>query len=85
MTSMQFSSLADGGVRKDAEIKAWAAKMQPTIEEHLKEVQGLSRAAVGTTGTKPTAARPATPAKPGTEKPAPPARPTPTDQPPTRP
>ena len=36
---------------KDAEIKAWAAKTLPTIEEHLKQAQDTNKA-VGTSGTK---------------------------------
>jgi putative membrane protein len=39
---------------KDAEIKAWASKTLPTIEEHLKMAQETSRP-VGTSGTKPPA------------------------------
>ncbi len=37
---------------KDAEVKAWAAKTLPTLEEHLQMAQSASRAAVGTSGTK---------------------------------
>lgn len=37
---------------KDPEVKAWAAKTLPTLEEHLKMVQDLNRGAVGTSGTK---------------------------------
>jgi putative membrane protein len=36
---------------KDADVKAWAAKTLPTIEEHLKMAQSI-HPAVGTTGTK---------------------------------
>src|SRR5262245_23090981 len=36
---------------KDPEIKAWAAKTLPTIEDHLKEARDVSRGVVGTTGT----------------------------------
>ncbi len=36
---------------KDADVKAFASKMLPTIEEHLKEAEGLSSKAVGTSGT----------------------------------
>ena len=36
---------------KDADIKAWAAKTLPTIEDHLKVAQSLNRA-VGTSGKK---------------------------------
>jgi putative membrane protein len=39
---------------KDAEVKAWAAKTLPTLEEHLKQIQELSRSVVGTSGTKET-------------------------------
>jgi putative membrane protein len=78
-----FKSESNSG--KDPEVKAWAAKTLPTIEGHLAEVQGLSKAAVGTTGTKSTAPKPTT--TPGTSgNPSTPARPSPTDQPPaTRP
>lgn len=37
---------------KDAEVKAWAGKTLPTLEEHLQMAQSASRAAVGTSGTK---------------------------------
>ena len=36
---------------KDPEIKEWAAKTLPTIEDHLKQAQEISHSAVGTTGT----------------------------------
>ena len=36
---------------KDAEIKAWAEKTLPTIEDHLKVAQSLNKA-VGTSGKK---------------------------------
>jgi putative membrane protein len=36
---------------KDAEVKAWAGKTLPTIEEHLKLAQEANKA-VGTSGTK---------------------------------
>ena len=36
---------------KDAEIKAWAAKTLPTLEEHLKLAQDANKA-VGTSGKK---------------------------------
>ena len=42
---------------KDADVKAWAAKTLPTLEEHLKQAEDANRA-VGTSGTmskKPTA------------------------------
>lgn len=37
---------------KDPDIKAWAAKMLPTLEDHLKQAQDISRSigAVGTSG-----------------------------------
>jgi len=37
---------------KDAELKQWAAKTLPTIEEHLKQAQDANRAVVGTSGKK---------------------------------
>jgi putative membrane protein len=37
---------------KDPEVKAWAGKTLPTLEEHLKMIQDLNRGAVGTSGTK---------------------------------
>jgi putative membrane protein len=36
---------------KDADVKAWAAKTLPTLEEHLKMAQDANRA-VGTSGKK---------------------------------
>jgi putative membrane protein len=36
----------------DADVKAWAAKTLPTLEEHLKVAQELSKKPVGTTGKK---------------------------------
>jgi putative membrane protein len=36
----------------DADVKAWAAKTLPTIEEHLKMAQEVSKKPVGTTGKK---------------------------------
>lgn len=44
---------------KDPEVKAWAAKTLPTLEEHLQMAQQASRGAVGTSGT--TSAKPAMP------------------------
>jgi len=38
---------------KDADVKAWAAKTLPTLEEHLKQAQE-AHSAVGTSGTAPT-------------------------------
>ena len=37
---------------KDPEVKAWAGKTLPTLEEHLKMVEDLNRTAVGTSGVK---------------------------------
>jgi len=37
---------------KDPEIKAWAAKTLPTLEEHLKQAQDTNKA-VGTSGSTP--------------------------------
>jgi putative membrane protein len=37
---------------KDPEVKAWAAKMVPSVQEHLTMAQGLNRGAVGTSGRK---------------------------------
>jgi putative membrane protein len=37
---------------KDPDVKAWASKTLPTLEEHLKLVQDLNRSAVGTSGVK---------------------------------
>jgi putative membrane protein len=37
---------------KDPDVKAWAAKALPTLEEHLQMAQTASRSAVGTSGTK---------------------------------
>jgi putative membrane protein len=39
---------------KDAELKAWAAKTLPTLQEHLQMAQAASRSAVGTSGTQST-------------------------------
>jgi putative membrane protein len=39
-------------IGKDADIKAWAAKTLPTIEEHLKMARETSGRPVGTTGSK---------------------------------
>jgi putative membrane protein len=36
---------------KDSEVKAWAAKTLPTLEEHLKLAEDTNRA-VGTSGKK---------------------------------
>ena len=36
---------------KDPEIKEWAAKTLPTIEDHFKQAQEISGTAVGTSGT----------------------------------
>jgi putative membrane protein len=37
---------------KDPEVKAWADKTLPILEDHLKMVQDLNRTAVGTSGVK---------------------------------
>jgi len=37
---------------KDPEVKAWAAKTLPTLEEHMRLAQSISGAAVGTSGSK---------------------------------
>jgi putative membrane protein len=42
---------------KDAEVKAWAAKTLPTLEEHLKLAEDASHAAVGTSGSSSTGTR----------------------------
>lgn len=51
---------------KDPEVKAWAAKTLPTLEEHLQMAQSASRGAVGTSGTKPAMPEGKTPATPRT-------------------
>src|SRR5262249_51808111 len=38
---------------KDADVKAWASKTLPTLEEHLKMAKDTSHAVVGTSGTMP--------------------------------
>jgi putative membrane protein len=37
---------------KDSDVKAWAAKTLPTVEEHLKEAESANKV-VGTSGKKP--------------------------------
>jgi len=81
-----FKNEASNG--KDAEIKAWASKTQPTIEAHLREVEELNRGAVGTTGQRPADTRQPTssPSNPPTTSPSTPpstARPPATTQPPS--
>jgi putative membrane protein len=39
---------------KDPEIKAWAEKTLPTLEDHFKQIQDLNRSVVGTSGVKQT-------------------------------
>jgi len=46
MDIAEFKREANSG--KDPEVKAWAAKMLPTLEEHLKDAQAANKAA--TTG-----------------------------------
>jgi len=41
---------------KDPEVKAWAAKTLPTLQEHYQMAQAASRGAVGTSGTKSSSA-----------------------------
>ena len=51
----EFRTQAKSG--KDADIKAWASKTLPTLEEHLKMAEDTSHSVVGTSGTmakKPT-------------------------------
>lgn len=43
---------------KDPDVKAWAAKTLPTLEEHLQMAQAASRSAVGTSGSTGGAAAP---------------------------
>jgi putative membrane protein len=47
-TAQKFKTEISSG--KDAEIKAWAAKVLPTVEEHLKLIEGIRSKVVGTTG-----------------------------------
>jgi len=37
---------------RDPDVKSWAAKTLPTLEEHLKQAQDTARTAVGTSGRK---------------------------------
>ncbi len=39
---------------RDSEIKAWAAKTLPTLQEHLQMAQAANRGVVGTSGTRET-------------------------------
>jgi putative membrane protein len=45
-----FSSEARSG--KDPDVKAWAGKTLPTLEEHLRLAREANRSAVGTSGKK---------------------------------
>jgi putative membrane protein len=38
---------------KDPDVKAWAAKTLPTLEQHYQQAQQLNRSAVGTSGQAP--------------------------------
>lgn len=80
-----FKNEATNG--KDAEIKAWASKTQPTIEAHLREVEALNHGAVGTTGQRPSdpTRRPTSPSTPPSSPSNPPssAQPPSTTQPPS--
>jgi putative membrane protein len=49
MVANQFRTESKSG--KDADVKAWAAKTLPTVEEHLKMAQDANKA-VGTSGVK---------------------------------
>ena len=44
-------------VGKDPELKQWASKTLPTLEEHLKMAQDTSKTAVATSGTEAPKAR----------------------------
>ncbi len=43
---------------RDPEVKAWAAKTLPTLEDHLKEAQQADKTAVATSGTRSRTASP---------------------------
>jgi len=42
---------------KDPDVKAWAAKTLPTLEEHLKLAESASHSAVGTSGSRSSGAQ----------------------------
>jgi len=46
----EFSAEAKSG--KDPELKAWAEKTLPTLQDHLKVAEETNRTVVGTSGTK---------------------------------
>jgi putative membrane protein len=50
---------------KDPEVKAWAAKTLPTLEDHLKMAEQTNKGAVATSGTKSSGGKSDTPARPG--------------------
>jgi putative membrane protein len=57
---------------KDSDVKSWAAKTLPTLEDHLKMAEQANKTAVGTSGSHtdthpsaPTDAKPATPGPAG--------------------
>ncbi|MFN7913791.1 MAG: DUF4142 domain-containing protein [Vicinamibacterales bacterium] len=49
---------------KDPDVKAWAAKTLPTLQEHLQVAQSASRGAVGTSGTRTGTPEPNAPTTP---------------------
>ena len=50
----------------DSDLKAWAGKTLPTLEEHLKMAQDTNKKVSGTAGT--TGKKPTTPKKPGGQR-----------------